>query len=71
MEHLDTTLPEPLLKATDVAEILNVSRAMAYKLMSQGEIRTVVIGTAKRVRVKDLSAFIEASLAPSIEMMLE
>ncbi len=54
-----------LLKATDVAAILNVSRAMAYQLMQQGKIRTVHIGSARRVRSNDLNDFIEDNLTPS------
>lgn len=57
-------LPERLLKASEVAEILNVSKAFAYQLMQQGKIRTVVMQSARRVRPKDLAAFIEASLNP-------
>lgn len=55
-------LPEKLLKANEVAEILNISRALAYKLMNQGEIVTVKIGTARRVRPQDLQAYIETNL---------
>ena len=51
-----------LLKATEVAEILNVSRSMAYMLMERGDLRTVVIGAARRVRPQDLETFIEKSL---------
>jgi excisionase family DNA binding protein len=64
MENYDLALPEPLLKATDVAEILNVSRAMAYQLMQQGKIRSVQIGTSRRVRVEDLTFFITENLSP-------
>ena len=59
---------EQLLKATDIATILNISRAMAYRLMQLGEIRTVSIGTAKRVRRKDLLAYIENNLSPTSEV---
>ena len=59
---------EQLLKATDIAKILNISRAMAYRLMQLGEIRTVSIGTAKRVRRKDLLAYIENNLSPMSEV---
>ena len=61
-------LNKPLLKATDVAEMLNVSKAMAYKLINSGQIRSVVIGTAIRVRSEDLFSFIENSLTPSSEL---
>lgn len=52
-----------LLKATDIAEILNISRAMVYQLMQQEKIRSVHIGTARRVRVEDLQAFIKGNLS--------
>ena len=62
-----TKHPERLLKAVEVAEILNVSRAFAYQLMQRGEIRTVAIGTARRVRRKDLQEFIDRCLDPPIK----
>jgi excisionase family DNA binding protein len=48
-----------LLKATDVAEILKISRAMAYTLMQRGEIPTVRIGKPRRVRPEDLILYIK------------
>ncbi|PWB53907.1 MAG: DNA-binding protein [Anaerolineales bacterium] len=59
-----------LLKAKDVAEILKISRAMAYTLMQRGEIPTVRIGKARRVRPEDLIKYIESntnSLNPYFE----
>ena len=53
---------EKLLKATDVAEILNISRAMAFRLMQVGEICTVKIGKARRVQPSDLQTFITNNL---------
>jgi excisionase family DNA binding protein len=53
-----------LLKAAEVAEYLNISRAMAYRLMQRGLIRTVQIGSNCRVRPKDLFAYIESNLTP-------
>ena len=47
-----------LLKATDVARILNVSRAFAYQLMGRGEIPTVKILGARRVCLEDLEQYI-------------
>ena len=61
-----THLQERLIKATDVARILNISRAMAYRLMQQGAIRTVSIGAARRVRWADLQAYIEDNLTPQV-----
>ncbi len=48
-----------LLKGNDVARMLNISRAFAYQLMRQGEIPTVRIGNAVRVRKEDLLAYID------------
>ena len=54
-----------LLKATEVAEILNVSKAMAYQLMKQQKIPTVRIEGSRRVRPDDLILYIEQNLTPS------
>jgi excisionase family DNA binding protein len=51
-----------LLKAEQVAEILNISRAWAYRLMQSGEIPTVCIGKARRVRPSDLQYYIAKNL---------
>jgi excisionase family DNA binding protein len=51
-----------MLKARDVAVRLNVSRAMAYKLMKDGSIQTVHFGGSIRVRQTDLEEFILRSL---------
>ena len=56
---------ERLLKAIEVAEILNISRAMAYRLMQTRQIPTVRIGTARRVRPEDLKNYILANLIPA------
>lgn len=48
-----------LLQANDVARILNISRSLAYRILKQGEIPTIRIGTAVRVRESDLIAYIQ------------
>ena len=50
---------EKLLKAKEVAELLNVSRAMSYHLMQSGQIPVVRINRAVRVKPGDLRSFIE------------
>jgi excisionase family DNA binding protein len=55
--------PERLLKAVQVAEILNVSRAFAYQLMQKGIIPTVKILGSRRVRLTDLLRFIQESVS--------
>ncbi len=51
-----------LLKATEVAEILNISRSLAYKLLKNRTIPTVRVGTAIRVRPADLNNYIRENL---------
>ena len=68
MENIALRETEQLLNATDIAHILNISRAMAYRLMQLGKIRTVSIGTARRVRRIDLRTFIENNLSPTSEV---
>jgi|APHig6443717817_1056837.scaffolds.fasta_scaffold2442967_1 excisionase family DNA binding protein len=48
-----------LLKAGDVAEILNISRSKAFGMMSRGEIPVVRFGGSVRVEAEDLEQFIK------------
>ncbi|MBC8508305.1 MAG: helix-turn-helix domain-containing protein [Chloroflexi bacterium] len=61
----EDTISQSLFKATDVAEILNISKSMAYRLMQTREIPTVCIGAAKRVRPVDLHSYINQNLTPA------
>lgn len=77
METTDTLFSEApnnkLLKATEVAQILDVSRALAYRLMQQGEIRTVRIAGSSRVRAVDLEKYISENLyspSPQVKGMI-
>lgn len=47
-----------LLKGKEVATMLGVSISFAYLLMKRGDIPTVRIGTAVRVRLEDLERYI-------------
>ncbi len=49
-----------LLKAGDVSRILNISRALAYRLLQNGSIPVVRINQAVRVKPSDLDAFIQS-----------
>ena len=51
-----------LLKAEEVAELLNISRSFAYLLMQSGQLSTVRIGRACRVRSQDLAGYIERNI---------
>ena len=52
-------MKKKLLKGIEVAEVLNISKAYAYRLMSEGQIPTIRFGRSVRVRQEDLDAFIE------------
>ena len=62
VEEILSIHPDRLLKAIEVAKILNISRSLTYRLMQQGKIRTVRIGSARRVRPKDLLTYIEENI---------
>jgi excisionase family DNA binding protein len=47
-----------LLKATDVARLLNISKALVYRLIADGQIIAVRFGKTVRVRLEDLEDFI-------------
>ena len=51
-------MDEHLLDSLKVAEILRVSRSFAYLLMKRGDLPTVRIGNAIRVKATDLENFI-------------
>ncbi len=50
-----------LLRIEDVAERLAVSRSMAWKLIAIGQLRSIRIGRAVRVRPQDLEAYVAAA----------
>lgn len=58
--NLEAQTPYQLLKAKQVAERLNISRAFAYQLMQRGDIPTIRIRGSVRVKLEDLKRFIEA-----------
>jgi len=63
MDQVNTQFPETpviekLLKGSEVARLLNVSRSYAYLLLQSGDIPTVRLGRSVRVRPSDLVDFI-------------
>jgi excisionase family DNA binding protein len=52
-------MDEHLLSARDVARLLHISLSYAYLLMKRGDIRTIHMGHAIRVRPEDLDRFLE------------
>ena len=49
-------------KATEIARMLNVSKAHVYNLIASGNLPSVQVGQLKRVRPEDLEIFIEQNL---------
>lgn len=59
MVQSESIREQRLLKATEVAKILNISRALAYRLMRTAEIPVIRFGRTVRVKSSDLEAFID------------
>ncbi len=58
MTEYNSTKQIQLLTGDEVAKILRISRAYAYRLMQQGIIPTVRLGRSVRVSYESLSLFI-------------
>ena len=59
-EQIETIVEtRQLLKAVDVARILNISRSLAYRLLQRGKIPSIRINQSVRVDPGDLQQFIE------------
>lgn len=61
VEAVDGAAPR-LLRIEEIAERLAVSRSMAWKLIAHGELRSVRIGRAVRVRPADLEAYVSGAV---------
>ena len=51
-----------LMRAEQVAKVLNISRSLVYRLIQQGQLTSVKIGAAVRVRQADLEEYISRNL---------
>ena len=51
---------ETLLRASEIAQKLNLSKPFIYFLLSQGKIPSIRIGRSVRVKPKDLDEFVES-----------
>jgi excisionase family DNA binding protein len=49
---------EKLYRGSEVAEVLGISKALAYRLLAEGEIPSVRFGRTVRCRPEDLEKFI-------------
>ncbi len=53
---------KPFLTAGDIAKMLGISKAKAYRLIQQKEIRSISIDKTVRVRWEDWEAFVQKHL---------
>jgi excisionase family DNA binding protein len=53
-----STIAPRLLRLEEAADRLAISRSMAWKIIALGELRSLRIGRAVRVRQADLEAYI-------------
>jgi excisionase family DNA binding protein len=60
-----SSVMEQLLNGEDVANILQVSKSFAYQLIRCGDIPSVRLGRAVRVRLQDLERFIASNVCGS------
>ncbi len=51
-----------LLKAEEVANMLDCSKSFVYQMIRTGQMPVVRLGTAVRVRPEDLDAFVQENL---------
>lgn len=65
--HYSQSNLEILLRVTDVADYLNISRSLAYQLIQSGQIPSVRMGRSVRVRPQDLNNFINQKISIVIE----
>ncbi len=54
-----------LLRIEEIADRLSVSRSMAWKLIALGQLRSVRIGRAVRVRPQDLEDYVAGAARES------
>jgi excisionase family DNA binding protein len=53
------------LSPSEVKDLLSLSKASVYRLLDQGDLVSIRIGRARRVRFDDLVAFVDAHKVPN------
>ena len=61
-KYIESFKERRLLKAEDIASILNISLGFAYQLMKRGDVPTVRLGRAVRVRPSDLEEYLQSRI---------
>lgn len=52
--------PKKMLTLVEVCEIVSLGRSLIYREITEGRLRSVKIGSARRVRVSDLDEWLES-----------
>ena len=55
-----------LLRPTEAARLLGISRSKLYELLNSGEIPTLHIGRSVRIPLAALHSWIESRLSPNV-----
>lgn len=58
------TTPAQLLTVEEAGMLLKVSRGRAYELLATGALPSLRIGRRRRIRLRDVEAFVDAAEAP-------
>jgi excisionase family DNA binding protein len=58
---------ERLLKVEEICERLSLGRTLIYQLIATGEIPSVAIGRARRVREADLDAWVQGKASGRVD----
>lgn len=54
-----TATPQLLLTIEEAADRLRIKRSMLYQLVGTGELKSIKVGRLRRIRVRDLEAFVD------------
>lgn len=62
---MSSQILESLLTCKEVSEILQISKALAYRLVREGTIPSFRVGKVVRVKTDELQRFIDQNSVPS------
>ena len=58
-------MEQRFVTAIEISKLLRISRALAYRIISQGQIPSIRIGKVVRVKSDDLQKFIDQNMSPA------
>jgi excisionase family DNA binding protein len=66
MYEIDLSTNETFLKVREVQDLLNISRALVYRLVETGDLKALRINQAIRIRQSDLEEYIQEHLTSKV-----